>query len=379
MRTIWMMSAALGLALQTIAAAAQAPGRATVDNCQGRRALGVSRTVAIDTAQGPRFGHQQYKELSFLKEGEVVLTFDDGPLRTYTRPVLEALDAHCTKATFFMVGRMAVADPEMVREVARRGHTIGTHTYTHRNLRSTNQVNARHEIELAISAVQKAAGVPTAPFFRFPYLSDPAHTQSYLQTRGIAMFSIEVDAYDYRTQAPDQMHRNVLSQLSAQGKGIILWHDIQPSTAGGLRRLLDDLAARNFKVVHIVPRQPVETLPAFDALAERELSKRRSVIAAQPLAQRSVVWSAGPAPSATIGAGDAAGPRPSAGMAPLPRGQATPAPTAQRPLPPPPSAFAPVPAPAPVAEPAPPPIPAARPQRADRRDPSWQERAFGAN
>ena len=53
-------------------------------------------------------------ESSFLADGEVVLTFDDGPLRAYTVPVLDALAAHCVKATFFLVGRMAVADPELV-------------------------------------------------------------------------------------------------------------------------------------------------------------------------------------------------------------------------------------------------------------------------
>src|SRR5262245_28201006 len=94
----------------------------------GPDALGVSRVAEIDTRAGPRFVFQ-YKEQDILADGEVVLTFDDGPLRVYTKPVLEALAAHCTKATFFLVGRMAVADPEMVREYARLGHTVGIHTW----------------------------------------------------------------------------------------------------------------------------------------------------------------------------------------------------------------------------------------------------------
>ena len=112
---------------------APAVARAQEACTPGPNALGVSRVVEIDTSAGPRFG-VQYKEHDLLADGEVVLTFDDGPLRAYTKPVLEALQAHCTKATFFVVGRMAVADPEMVREYARLGHTVGIHTWSHANL-----------------------------------------------------------------------------------------------------------------------------------------------------------------------------------------------------------------------------------------------------
>ena len=87
--------------------------------------LGVSRVVEIDTSSGPRFG-RQYRDQVLLRDKEVVLTFDDGPLRPYTRPVLDALAAHCTKATFFMVGRMAIADPEMARSVLKDVNAIAT-------------------------------------------------------------------------------------------------------------------------------------------------------------------------------------------------------------------------------------------------------------
>ncbi len=296
MRAVILLLAGLLLAAST-PAVAQSAG----EPCQGRRGLGVSRVLEIDTSGAPRYGHQQYKDLSILADGEVVLTFDDGPLRPYTRPVLDALAAHCTKATFFMVGRMAVSDPELVREIAKRGHTIGTHTWSHQNLRTIGAVAARHEIELGISAVQRAVGAPIAPFFRFPYLADPAHAQTYLQSRNIAIFSIEVDGYDYRTPEPDDVYRNVMSQITAQKKGIILFHDIQPSTAGSLRRILDSLEARKFKVVHLVPQSQAKTLAAFDAMADKEFRQRKSLVAAQPLAPRSMVWPMGPAPPPPAG------------------------------------------------------------------------------
>lgn len=331
--------------------------------CQAPRALGVSRTIEVDAARGPRFGHQQYKDLTILKDREVILTFDDGPLRPYTRPVLDALDAHCTRAMFFMVGRMAAGDPEMVREVARRGHTIANHTWSHRNMRTAGAGQQRQEIELGISMVQRTAGVPITPFFRFPYLSDPQGAQQYLAGRNIAMFSIEVDSNDYRTKDPQVVHRNVMNQLTAQGKGIILFHDIQPSTAGALRRLLDDLAVQQFKVVHVVSKTPVVTLPEFDAMADRELAKRRSIVASQPLAPRAMTWPVGsPIPTTTVAAPGVTRP---AALAPaaMPSSPAVPPPA-------PPQVAAPEPGLAP------PPI--ERPTRSRSGD-AWQSRVFESN
>src|SRR5688572_30295614 len=171
-------------------AAGAAESAAAQDACRptvpAGAALGVSRVVEIDTRTGPLFG-APYRELSFLADGEVVLTFDDGPLRAYTMPVLEALAAHCARATFFLVGRMAVADPETVKEYARRGHTVGTHTWSHANLQAPTPLKARAEIELGFSAVQQAMGKPLAPFFRFPFLRDTKSMIFHLQERQIGI------------------------------------------------------------------------------------------------------------------------------------------------------------------------------------------------
>ena len=98
-----LSSLALAALLATGTASAT---NAKTTNCPGNtRALGVSRTVEIDTTGGPGFGLQQYRAYDFLKPGEVVLTFDDGPLPGPTRKILKALAAHCTKAIFFPVGK----------------------------------------------------------------------------------------------------------------------------------------------------------------------------------------------------------------------------------------------------------------------------------
>lgn len=252
--------------------------------------LGVSRIVEVDTKVGPLFGHLQYRDLSFLEDGEVVLTFDDGPLRRYTRGVLQALADQCTKATFFMVGRMAVADPAMVREVAAQGHTVGSHTWSHRNLATLSASRAKGEIELGASAISKALGKPIAPFFRFPYLSDPKSMISYLQSREIGVFSIDVDSSDYKTKSAEPVVRRVLAQLADRKKGIILFHDIQASTAKAIATVLHELKKRGYKVVHIVPKSPLQTQAEYDTIADNELDRRKLAQAGSPLAERSVVW-----------------------------------------------------------------------------------------
>jgi peptidoglycan/xylan/chitin deacetylase (PgdA/CDA1 family) len=265
-----------GLALlmfATAPAAAQCPPSA----------IGMSREVAVDATGGPRFGHNQYPGPDFLRPGEVVLTFDDGPHKQLTPAILDTLDAHCVKATFFMVGQRVQAYPAIVREVARRGHTVGTHTWSHQNLKQISQDAAINEIELGMSAVRKALGQPGAPFFRFPYLSDPAFAIQHLRQRNTAIFSIDVDSYDFRTRSPTNVMRNVMSQLKTKRRGIILFHDIQPSTAGALGALLGDLKADGYKVVHLVPRGQQSTIATYD---QRLLSRPEPPQASPGLAMR---------------------------------------------------------------------------------------------
>jgi peptidoglycan-N-acetylglucosamine deacetylase len=258
-------------------------GAALATKCQpGPNALGVSRTVEIDASGGPRFGRLQYRDHDFLQEGEVVLTFDDGPHPKFTPMILDALDEHCTKATFFILGQRALTFSSQLREVGRRGHSIGTHTWSHRNLAASSAAQIEAEIELGISATQLALGGPTAPFFRFPYLSDPASAQRYLQSRNVANISIDVDSHDFRTKSPARMIANVLRGLQEKKKGIILFHDIQPSTAHGIRQMLAELKARGYRVVHIKPKQSQSKIAAYDERLERSSSPRVAAVRPDP-------------------------------------------------------------------------------------------------
>jgi peptidoglycan/xylan/chitin deacetylase (PgdA/CDA1 family) len=258
--------------------------------CANPNALGVSRVIEIDANDGPRFGVPGPEPFQLLHDKEVILTFDDGPVRRYTRPILDALDEQCVKATFFSVGRMALSDPQTLRDTADRGHTIAAHTWSHKRLDKLGAVASKQEVELGFSAVALALGRPVAPFFRFPYLGESSSVRAHLRSRHIATFAIDIDSRDFLTRNPTVMRQNVMSQLARKHRGIILFHDIQPSTAGGLRALLTELKANGYKIVHVVPKTGATTLPEFDAMADREAQRRNVALSLQPLADRAAVW-----------------------------------------------------------------------------------------
>ena len=258
---------------------APAPAKST---CANPDALGVSRTVVIDTTGGPGFGFLQYKQFDFLTDKEVVLTFDDGPWPT-TPAVLKALAEECTKAVFFPIGLHTTYHPEILKQVAAAGHTIGSHTWSHAHLDSKKltEQQAKDEIEKGFSAVKMALGAAPSPFFRFPALAHTQATLGYLNSRNIAMFSCDVDSFDFKSSGPDQIIQNVMTKLDKQGKGIILMHDLQKHTAQALPTLLRRLKAGGYKVVQMKAKEQVETLPEYDALLVKDL--KVPAVSARPL------------------------------------------------------------------------------------------------
>src|SRR5215831_15519148 len=102
------------------------PVAAAAADCPGHPdALGTSRVLVVDPAEHARIGTMQYPETLPLQDHEVVMTFDDGPLPPYSNRILETLASQCVKATYFLVGRMSRAYPDVVRKIHEAGHTIG--------------------------------------------------------------------------------------------------------------------------------------------------------------------------------------------------------------------------------------------------------------
>jgi peptidoglycan-N-acetylglucosamine deacetylase len=249
-------------------ASAQAPAQ---PGCDHPNALGVARTVQIDTTGGPGFGFEHFKTHDFLRPKEVVLTFDDGPWPGRTPAVLAALAAECVKATFFPIGKHSMYHPEILKQVAEQGHTIGSHTWSHADLTKLTLDQAKDEIEMGASAVHIALGAPAAPFFRFPDLRHPPEAVTYLGERNIAVFSTDMDSFDFKIRKPEQVVKSVMAKLDKAGKGIVLMHDFQPATPPALPELLKQLKAKGYKIVHMTARGTLTTLEAYDAQVVKEL------------------------------------------------------------------------------------------------------------
>jgi peptidoglycan/xylan/chitin deacetylase (PgdA/CDA1 family) len=265
-------SAQVNKANALVGAAGTLAPRATLGTCPGNPdPLGVARVVEIDTAGGPGFGFEHFKAYDFLREGEVVLTFDDGPWPGNTPAVLRALAEQCTKAVFFPIGKHAMWHPEILKQVAAEGHTIGSHTWSHADLSKLTPDQAKEEIEKGVSAVRVALGQPEAPFFRFPALRHSPELLAYLSGRDIGIFSTDMDSFDFKIRKPEQVIASVVSKLKKHGKGIVLMHDFQHPTSLALPELLVELKTSGYRIVQVKAKEPVQSLAEYDQQLEKEL------------------------------------------------------------------------------------------------------------
>ena len=102
------------------------------------------------------------------RPGELALTFDDGPNPAWTPPLLDMLGSLGVRATFFMMGSHAQAEPELVRRIAAAGHAIGNHSWSHPNLARSSEARIREELRQTQDTLEQITGAPVH-FFRPPY------------------------------------------------------------------------------------------------------------------------------------------------------------------------------------------------------------------
>src|ERR1700736_4853324 len=233
---------------------------ASAADCPGHPdALGTSRTLVVDPREHPRIGTMQYAETLPLRDREVVLTFDDGPLPRNSNQVLDILAAQCVKATFFIIGRMAQAFPEGVRKLHDAGHSIGAHSQNHPlNMNRMSIERAKQEIDEGIASVKTALGsdAALAPFFRIPGLSRAETVEDYLASQGIQTWSADFRSDDWRSISSSRVYELAIKRLEEKGRGILLLHDIQARTVAALPKILHELKARGYRIVHVVPATP---------------------------------------------------------------------------------------------------------------------------
>lgn len=215
-----------------------APG--AVAQC-GPDSLGVSRTITLTSATPP--------VESLLEEGEIVLTFDDGPHLFRTRSVLEALEAECTQASFFLLGKAAVAHPDVVREILAGNHTIGSHSWNHANLAQLPLEDAMTNALAGKAAVDEAAGAPTV-LLRLPFIETTPELSAALAEEGLIPVTVTVDGEDWTNNTAEASVAMIMAKLEANDRrGIVLLHDPMRASALRTSTLLKQLRKHGYRVV----------------------------------------------------------------------------------------------------------------------------------
>jgi peptidoglycan-N-acetylglucosamine deacetylase len=261
MRKVEAAATAALVATVSIVGALAAAMPARAGGCPGNPdAIGTSRVIAIKYGDYTKLGRLQYPQTLPLADHEVVLTFDDGPMRLLSDKALDILNSQCVRVTYFLIGQMAHYFPDIVRREYASGDVIGTHSEHHPlpfNRLSDQQV--QQEIDEGIASVGAALGDPKelAPFFRIPGFGRSDAVEEELAKRKLIVFSTDVVADDWlRYITPAQIVQRAISRLEKRGRGILLLHDIHPATVLALADLLKQLKVHGFHIVQVVPAGP---------------------------------------------------------------------------------------------------------------------------
>ena len=208
--------------------------------------------LAADMAEGRR-------TRGFIRHRIVHFTFDDGPRESTTRPLLEQLDAYGIKATFFVVGRQLegrrhAPERALVREMVRRGHTVGSHTFDHSDLTALTDAQINAQISRTEAVFERTLG-GRPHLFRPPYGARDRHIDELLARRGYTEMLWNISSRDTVTRDPDVMLEGFRAQLDRQERhprgpgGIILVHDTHAHSVDAFPRMVEELRARNCELL----------------------------------------------------------------------------------------------------------------------------------
>lgn len=202
---------------------------------------------------------QQYMTADLLP-GEIALTFDDGPHPSNTREILNILDKYGAKATFFSQGSAAVYFPDELREVRDRGHSVGSHSFSHPKMGtlirkgSMTLNDAKEDITRGHETLYAVMGW-VDPFFRFPHADVNADLKKFIKQEQIASFYWNMDSLDWQKTDPSKLIESTIRVINENNfRGILLFHDTKKQTALALPIILEYLKSKDVTLVVFVPQ-----------------------------------------------------------------------------------------------------------------------------
>lgn len=211
-------------------------------------------TTNISLAEKDR---KYYESLGYVvwdiqtEEKIIALTFDDGPHPIYTKQVLDLLKQHEAKGTFFVVGKQAEANPDLITRMEQEGHAIGNHTYTHPSSRSVPQI--MKEIDQANEALVQILGYSPKLFRPVEgYYTEQLVTEVVKEGYQMVMWSWHQDTEDWKDPGVNAIVNKVLKG-AAEGN-VILFHDggaKRDQTVQALSIILPELIKQGFTFVTV--------------------------------------------------------------------------------------------------------------------------------
>jgi len=190
----------------------------------------------------------------FLKKGEVILTFDDGP-GPLTEEVSASMKEGRAPSLFFVLGRsLGDAGKARIKAEAADGHSVGVHGYGHAT--DTDKPFTNYSTEKIISqlggvsrTIADATGAKPG-FFRPPYgIISADSLKAVYSDLNLVPVGWTIDTLDWSTKDPDELYQKTIATIKQRGKGIVLMHDIHPQSRTAAKRLVKWLAENGFKVV----------------------------------------------------------------------------------------------------------------------------------
>jgi peptidoglycan/xylan/chitin deacetylase (PgdA/CDA1 family) len=226
-----------------------------VDAIFGRYATDVAAVVGA--ARGWKDNDLEIFGTS-LPEKTVVLTFDDGPDPTHTPTILNALAEHDVKAVFFQVGEnvgvfkdgslVTTAAASHTMRLLNEGHLLGSHTWSHKNLPKTTDAELDRQLDLADQILEGASGEDVV-LFRPPYGGRDSRVFDALKKRNTRAYLWNIDSRDWADPVPESIAQTVYEQVTANGHGVILLHDVHSQTALALPLILKQLQSEGYRFV----------------------------------------------------------------------------------------------------------------------------------
>jgi peptidoglycan/xylan/chitin deacetylase (PgdA/CDA1 family) len=230
---------------------------ATAAGCPGT--VSGQRIMPGRTQHG--FGAVQGLPPLTLAANEYVITIDDGPSAETTPRLLDALRAHCVKATFFLIGEKAAANPDLVKEISAQGHAIGSHSYRHPNLATLTEAEIVEEMQQGVDAVDTAQkGERRTKGWRLIRLPGSANSSPIpsatlieaLHQKWLTIAGYDLSPQDWRNSPPEESFNRLFHAI--RDRGVIVFHDGQSNTILLLPMVLEELSRRGAKIRQLVPR-----------------------------------------------------------------------------------------------------------------------------